>query len=144
MAALGDHDGIDDEAANAMAAQSGGDRGGDLGGAEHAQFHRVDADVGKERVELLCDEIDRDGVDPGHALGVLRGERGDDARAVGAEGGERFQVGEETGSTRGIDAGDTEDIGNHARESGVNHKAQETHEKNPAVKRPRRKACSIE
>ena len=114
VSALGDHDGIDDEAGDAVAAEGGGDGRDDFRGAQHPEFDGVDADVGEERVELLRDEGDGHGVDAGDAEGVLGGEGGDDAGAVGAEGGEGFEVGEEAGSAGRIDAGDAEDVGNHA------------------------------
>ena len=114
MAAFGNHDGVHHEATDAVAAQGGGHGGDDFGVAEHAEFHGVDAHIGEKGVELLRDEGDGDGLHAGDAPGVLRGEGGDDAGAVGAEGGERLEVGEEAGSARGIDAGDAEDIGNHA------------------------------
>jgi hypothetical protein len=57
-------------------------------------------------------------VDAGDGACVLRGERGDDAAAVGAKRRKGFQVGEQAGATGRIDAGDRNDVGNGARLAG--------------------------
>ena len=75
---------------------------------DHADLHRLHVEVGEHRIDLRGDEIRRRVVDAGHALRVLRGQRGDDGGTVDAERGERLQVGLDAGAAAGIRAGDGE------------------------------------
>ena len=72
---------------------------------EHADLHRPHVEIGEHRIDLRRDEIRRHVVDAGDALGVLRGQRGDDAGAIDAERGEGLQVGLDAGAAAGIRAG---------------------------------------
>jgi hypothetical protein len=61
-----------------------------------------DVEIGEHRVDLRVHELRRHVVDAGHALGVLRGQRGDDERAVDAERGEGLEVGLDAGAAARI------------------------------------------
>ena len=80
-------------------------------GVDLSDLHRVDADIVEHGIELRGDERRIGRVDCGNAARVLRGERRDDARAVGAERGERLQVGLDAGAAARIGTGDGEDVG---------------------------------
>ena len=82
------------------------DRERDLGGAEHPDLDRVDADVREHRAHLREHDLRRDRMDGGDADRVLRGDRGDRARAVHAAARERLQVGLDAGAAAGVRAGD--------------------------------------
>ena len=58
----------------------------------HADLDRLDVEIAEHRVDLRGHEIRRHLMNAGDAFGVLRGERGDDGRAVDAEGGKRLQI----------------------------------------------------
>src|ERR1019366_8787428 len=85
VAALGHHHGIEHDVLGAVADQAVGDDRGDLGGAEHPDLDRIDADVAEHGVDLLADEFGVDRTPGDNALGVLGGEGGDDRGGVGAE-----------------------------------------------------------
>ena len=105
---LADHDRIEHHVRGAMAIEPGGDRLDDRRVGQHADLHRADIEIGKHRVHLCGDEIRRHIVNAEHALGVLRGERGDDAGAIDAERREGFQIGLDAGAAARIRAGDGE------------------------------------
>src|SRR3546814_20157142 len=65
----------------------------------------VGADVADHQFHLLADERRRHLVDAEHALGVLRGQRGNGGHGVAAEGGYRLDVGLAAGAAAGIRAG---------------------------------------
>ena len=58
--------------------------------------------VGEHRIDLRGNEIRRHIVDTEHALGVLRGQRGDDGGAIDAERRERFQIRRDAGAAARI------------------------------------------
>lgn len=58
--------------------EAAGNRADDLGRRHHADLHRIGADVGKDRIDLLRDERGGHLVHPRYPERILRGERGDD------------------------------------------------------------------
>src|SRR5882757_5144589 len=78
----------------------------------HADLHRLHVEIAEHRIDLRGHEVRGHLMNAGDALRVLRGERGDDGRAVDAEGGERLQVRLDAGAARGVRAGDGERNGN--------------------------------
>ena len=94
-----------------------GDLLGGEGAADHADLHRVDADVGDDRVDLREDHFGRDRMDGGHAERVLRGDRGDRGHRMAAEHGDRLDVGLDARAAAGIRAGDDEDARGLSRSS---------------------------
>ena len=92
-----------------------GDRLDDRRAEEHPGLGGIDAEVGKEDVELSADEIWRRLVDRAHFRRRL-GRQGDDrAHAVAAEPGEGLQV--------GLDPGPAARIGGRDRETARYHSA---------------------
>jgi hypothetical protein len=112
MVALRDHHSVEHDALRPMAAQRLGDGAHDIRVGEHADLHGIDADIVENGVELCRDERRIGRVDGRDAARVLRGECGDDARAVGAERRERLEVGLDARAAARIGAGDREDVGN--------------------------------
>jgi hypothetical protein len=110
VAALGDHHRVEHQMRQPAAAQAIGHGADDAGVAEHADLRRSDGDVGEQRVDLQADEVDRRQMHAGDGTGILRGERRDDAAAVGAEGRERLEVGEQAGAARRVDARNGQDV----------------------------------
>ena len=82
-----------------------GDRQRHLGGAEHPDLDGVDADVRAPRAPARA-RSPPGPVDRADAERVLRGDRGDRARAVHAAARERLQVGLDAGAAAGVRAGD--------------------------------------
>jgi hypothetical protein len=91
------------------------DRLDDRSAEEHSGLRRIDADVVEDRVELRADEVGWDLVDRRHLGRVLRREGDDRAQPVGAEAGERLQVGLDAGAAAGVRGGDRQAAGNHWR-----------------------------
>ena len=67
VAARRHHDRVEHDAALPPAVEPAGDRRDDVRRAEHADLHRIDVEVGEDRVDLGGDEIRRHGVDGGDA-----------------------------------------------------------------------------
>ena len=111
VAGGGDEDGVEHGEGCGVAAQGGGDGADGFGVGQHADFDGVDADVGEDGFALGADDVAGDGVHGLHALGVLRGYGGDDARAVCAERAEGFEVGLDARAAAGVGTGDGEDAG---------------------------------
>ena len=84
---------------------------GGEGAADHADLHRVDADVADDRVDLREDHLGRNRVDRGDAERVLRGDRGDRGHRVAAEHGDGLDVGLNPRAAARIRAGDDQDAG---------------------------------
>jgi hypothetical protein len=84
---------------------------GDRARAQHAELDRGDLDVGHQRPELRADDLGGDRIDREERLGGLLGQRGGDRDRADAVGGAHPDVGEETGPTRRIEAGDHQDLG---------------------------------
>lgn len=72
------HDGIDHDVFRMPLVEAAGNRADDLGRRRHANLHRIGADVGEDRVDLLRDERGGHLVHPRYPERILRGERGDD------------------------------------------------------------------
>ena len=85
-----------------------------LGAVQHAGLERIGADVGQHDLDLLGDEGGIDRHDAVHALGVLRGERGDGGGGEAAHRGDRLDVGLDARAAAGIRAGDDQDATLHA------------------------------
>ena len=93
-AALGDHHRIDHQRhPRRMPRQRVGDRLDRRRIAQHAGLDRVGADVVQHARRSARDELRRHRVDRVHAQRVLRGQRGDRGRGIGAERGDRLDVG---------------------------------------------------
>ena len=75
-------------------------------GGDHADLHRVGADVAEYCVELLGEEFRSGFQDPGHAGGVLGGQGGDGGHGEHAVHGHRLDVCLDTGASAGIASGD--------------------------------------
>ena len=106
-AALGDHDGIDDERdAGGAFAQRGGNRLDDQQIVQHACLDCIGPDVVEHDLDLLANKIGRDRQNAEDALGVLRSQRGDRRRRIGIEHRHGLDVGLDTGAAAGIRAGD--------------------------------------
>ena len=106
VAALGDHDGVEDDVARAEARQLGRDRADQLGRVEHPDLHRVRPDVLEDRRDLRGRELRRHRVNPPHSLRVLGRERRDRRHPVAAEGRERLEIGLDAGPAAAVRAGD--------------------------------------
>ena len=87
-----------------------GDGMGDVGRGDHADLHRIDADIGKDRIDLAGDEVGRDQFDAADAPRVLGGQGGDDGHAVDAVRREGLQIGLDAGPAGGVRAGDRENV----------------------------------
>ncbi|MEJ7714572.1 MAG: hypothetical protein WKF40_02215 [Thermoleophilaceae bacterium] len=101
-AALGDHHGVHHDRGTAREVQRpvhGVDRGHV---AQHADLHRIHADVLGDRPHLVDHRLRRHRVNRGHFPGVLRGDRRDRGHPVGAAPGEGLQVGLDPGATAGV------------------------------------------
>ena len=105
-AARGDHDGIDDDVFRAVFPQLPRDDLDQSGGRDHADLDRVRADVGKNAVELLGEEIRRYLKDSLDAGGILGGQGGDGAHGVNAVCGHGLDVGLNSGASAGIASSD--------------------------------------
>ena len=66
---------------------------------EHADLHRADIKIGEHGIELRGDKIGGYVMNAEHALGVLRGERGDDGGAIDAERGKSLEIRLNPGAT---------------------------------------------
>ncbi len=77
-------------------------------GGEHAELHGVRLDVAEQDAQLAQHDVRERGQHLVHALAVLRGQRGDDARAVYAVRAEDLQIGLQPAATGRIGSGDAE------------------------------------
>src|SRR6266545_827280 len=102
----GNHHGIQDVVGEPVTRDGRRRRFDDLSGAEHPALDRIGREVGGERVELLRDELGGERLPRVHTGGVLRGDRGDHARAEDTELMERLEVGLNPGAAARIGAGD--------------------------------------
>ena len=109
-AALGDHDGVEHHEAGLAAHERVGHRLDLLDRAEHADLDRVDANVVKERVDLLLEEGRGHGHDARDGLRVLSGQGRDDAAGIGAAGAHGLDVGENARTARGVHPRDAYDV----------------------------------
>lgn len=78
---------------------------------QHADFHRIDADVAQHRIALGGNHGRGHHMHALHALRVLRGHRSDHAGTVSAQRAKGFQIGLYACAAAGIRAGN----GQHAR-----------------------------
>jgi hypothetical protein len=99
-----------------MAFQDVGDRLDDGRIGQHPDFGSVDPDVGQQRLELLGHKAGRNVVDTGHPGRRLGHQRGHDRHAVPAQGGERLEIGLDTGAPARIGAGDGQQVGDQGRQ----------------------------
>ncbi len=76
-----------------------------FGVVQHADLHRVHANVLGHGVDLRTQHVGRNAVDGAHALGVLRGDGGDGRHAVAAERAEGLEVGLDAGAAAAVGAG---------------------------------------
>ena len=86
----------------APATEAPGHEVDDGGVAEHPGLHRGDRQVVEDGVELRAHLRGRHAVHRAHAEGVLGGDRGDDAGAVDAEGGEGREIRRQAGCAPGV------------------------------------------
>jgi hypothetical protein len=92
-AALGDHHGVQDHRCSGDQVERARHRLDRLCGSEHADLDRVDADVLRDRADLLDDRLGRQRVDRCHRPRVLRRHGRDRRHPVHAAAGEGLQVG---------------------------------------------------
>ena len=95
-----------------------------------------DLQVFGDRAHLRQHEFRRRHQHLGDALRVLRGERGDDARAIDSERREGLEVGLDAGAARGVGAGDGERDGCHTLVYFIPASAGMTMEPQPMLARP--------
>ena len=112
VARSGHQHGIGNDKRHGMTAQHVGYSTNDFRIGQHADFYRVDADVGKHRFALLPYHFGRNGMHALHAFCVLGGNGGNDACAVCTQRAEGFQIGLYARAAAGIGAGN----GQNARE----------------------------
>ena len=110
-----DHHGIEHDVLRRPARQSGGDDVDAGGLRHHANLDGADGEIGKHRIDLRCNEFRRHIVDRVDPLGVLRGERSDDRRAIDPERGKCLQIRLDAGGAAGIGARDGDGDRGHAR-----------------------------
>ena len=79
----------------------------DIGGGKHTELYRVDFDVLKNRVNLLCDLICGEIEDGDNARGIFGDDGRDDACAVALMRREGFEVGLDTRAARAVGARDS-------------------------------------
>ena len=91
----------------------------DRGVGEHADLHRVDAEVVEHRVDLRRHQLGRQRQHRGHRPRVLRRHRGQRAHPVGAVGGEGLEVRLDAGAAAGVRAGDGQQAGRDGRRSAL-------------------------
>jgi hypothetical protein len=103
---LGDHHRIEDDTPLSVGAQALGHRADDGRRGEHADLHRIGAEVVQHHVDLLGHERGLHVDNAVNAHGVLGGERGDDGHAEHAKGAERLQIRLDAGTAAGVRAGD--------------------------------------
>jgi hypothetical protein len=89
-----------------MSRQNVSHRIGDGGIGNHADLDGIDADVGKDRIDLVCHENGGHGVDTGDALCVLRRQGSQNGHSVNAASGKGLQIGLDAGAARRVGAGD--------------------------------------
>ena len=111
IAGLGDHHRIEDDAPLPVGAQALGHRADDRRRGEHADLHRIGAEVVQHHVDLLGHERGLHVDDAVDAHGVLGGERGDDGHAEHAKGAEGLQIRLDAGTPAGVRAGDGQGLG---------------------------------
>ena len=76
--------------------------------AEHAGLQRVGADVLQNGAGLGLNDVDGDGMDAGDAQGVLDRDGGDGGGRIGAERGDRLDVGLDSRPATGVGTGQDE------------------------------------
>ena len=111
IAPFGDHHRIEHHGEGAELAQGGSDAAHDLSRAEHADLHRIDADVGGDHLDLPLDGLEWQRPDAEDAQGVLGGHGGDGGHAVAAQALDRLQIGLDAGAAARVAAGDGQDPG---------------------------------
>ena len=79
-----------------------GDRRNERGGRYHPDLDGVGADVGKHRVDLLCEESRGNFKDAGNAGGVLGRQRGDGAHGKHTVQGHGFEISLDSGASAAI------------------------------------------
>ena len=81
---------------------------------KHAGLDAIGADIAEHALDLAFHEIRRHGQDALNADGVLRGERGDRRRRIGAERRHRFDIRLDAGAAARIRAGDDQHAAVHS------------------------------
>ena len=111
MAAAGDENRIEHHVFRRMLGQLRGDGLDVFRRADHADLHRIDADVGENGVDLRRDEIGGNHLHRLDAERVLRRQRAQDRHAIAAERRKRLDVALAAGAAGRIGAGDRENMG---------------------------------
>ena len=98
----GHHDGVHHDVPGLIETQPLGDRRNERGGRYHPDLDGVGADVGKHRVDLLCEEGRGNFKDAGNAGGVLGRQRGDGAHGKHTVQGHGFEISLDSGASAAI------------------------------------------
>ena len=109
------HDRVEDDGHALHLREAVGYDFGGKGAADHADLHRIDADVGSHRIDLGENHFRRyrmDGADPFRILG---GDGGDRGHGMAAEHGDRLDIGLDAGAAAAVGPGDDEDARDHRR-----------------------------
>ena len=109
VTAAGHHHRIQHHGRRPDVRQPGTHRPGNLGAAQHADFHRIDNHVIAHRVQLFAKEPGRRGMHGADPVSVLRNKCRDHSHAVSAVGSDRLQIRLDPGPARGIRSGDAQD-----------------------------------
>jgi hypothetical protein len=112
-AARRDHHGIEDDRHPLETPQPLRDCTGGIGRTDHADLHRIHADVVDDGIDLLQHHLGGDRHDVLHSERVLGGDRRDRGHGVAAQHRHRFDVGLDAGAASGVGTGDDQDSGDH-------------------------------
>src|SRR5699024_7407412 len=108
------HDRVQYDPARSPGFQHVADGLGYLAAGHHADLYCVDGHVIEQSFELETDKLYRGWMYAAYALGVLSGQRGNDAGRIGTQCRKGLEVGLNAGTAAGIGARDGEHIGNEA------------------------------
>ena len=79
---------------------------------QHADFHRVNPDIGKHGFHLSRNKVSAHDPDPAYAPRILNSERRHRAAGIAAKRADRLDIGKKTRPSGRIHAGKTQNVGN--------------------------------